>query len=393
MNIALFTDCYLPIKNGVVTSVLQLKEGLEKRGHNVIIITVEVPNYDDTDLNVFRLPSIKAGLGTEQRVGIINQGAVTRFLKKKKIDLIHTHTEFSLGYCGKRAAKKLKVPHVHTTHTMWEEYKHYILNGKLLSSGMVKRILRTYLNKVSMIIAPSVKAKKYHEQFLPHIPIEIINNGIDEGKFKASPITDQEIIDLRTKFGINKEEKILIFVGRIGKEKRVTELFDAVVPVIKNNDKVKMIFVGDGPALPELQKKAKDLNLEKSFIFTGFVNWNVVYRLYSISNVFLTTSLSEVHPMTLIEASMCSLAIIVRRDDSYLDLVENDVNGYLTDTEEEFTEKLTKLMNDNELLKKFCQTSFEISKRFTAENHVDKVEKLYQKVIEDYKAKNDEKKT
>ena len=84
MNIAIFTDCYLPIKNGVVTSVLQLKEGLEKKGHNVLIITIEVPNYDETDKNIYRLPSIYSGLG-EQRFGIINQGAVNRFMKKKKI--------------------------------------------------------------------------------------------------------------------------------------------------------------------------------------------------------------------------------------------------------------------------------------------------------------------
>ena len=140
MNIAIFTDCYKPIKNGVVTSISQLKDGLEKRGHEVIIITVDVPNYEEKDENIFRLPSIKAGFGsgTEQRFGIFNQGAINRFLKKKNIQLIHTHTEFPIGYCGKWAAKKLKIPHIHTTHTMWEDYTHYLMNGKLISKKLQK---------------------------------------------------------------------------------------------------------------------------------------------------------------------------------------------------------------------------------------------------------------
>ncbi|HPO50795.1 MAG TPA: glycosyltransferase, partial [Spirochaetota bacterium] len=315
MNIAIFTDCYLPIKNGVVTSVLQLKEGLEKKGHNVLIITIEVPNYDETDKNIYRLPSIYSGLG-EQRFGIINQGAVNRFMKKKKIELVHTHTEFALGYCGKTVARKLNIPHIHTTHTLWEEYRHYIFNGKLLSRKMVRRIIGIFLKNVSLIIAPSIKAQKYNEDMFPEIPVEIVNNGIDVTKFKAKEVTENDISELKNKFNIKPNEKLLIFVGRIGKEKRVSELFDSVAPLIVKNKNIKIIFVGDGPALKDLKKRAKELELENNFVFTGFVSWDTVHVLYSMSNIFVTVSLSEVHPMTLIEASMCGLPLIVRKDDS-----------------------------------------------------------------------------
>jgi 1,2-diacylglycerol 3-alpha-glucosyltransferase len=383
MNIALFTDCYVPIKNGVVTSVLQLKEGLEKKGHNVTVITVEVPNYDEKDINVFRLPSINSYLG-EQRFGIVNQSAVNRLLKNRNIELIHTHSEVSLGICGKMAAKKLKIPHVHTTHTMWEEYTHYFLNGKLLSVNMVRKYLQIYLKKVTVIVAPSIKAKKYFEKLTPKIPITVINNGIDVFKFKSSEITASEIVQIRKEFNLKKNDKLLIFVGRIGKEKRVSELFDAVVPILNDSSDVKMIFVGDGPDLNDLIKKAKSLNLEDKFIFTGFVNWDVVYRLYSIANIFITTSLSEVHPMTLIEATMCGLSVVVRKDDSYMDLCKNGVNGYLVDSEDELTEKVKYIIGDNALLKKFSKASLEISKLFTAEKHVEKAEKLYKRVIDLY---------
>ena len=370
-------------KNGVVTSVLQLKEGLEKRGHKVMIITIEVPNYDETDPNIYRLPSIYSGLG-EQRFGIINQGVVNRFLKKKKIELVHTHTEFALGYCGKTVAKKLKIPHIHTTHTLWEEYRHYIFNGKLLSRKMVRKIISLFIKNVTLIIAPSVKAKRYNEEAFPEIPVKIINNGIDVSKFKAKNVTKDDINVLKKRYTISLAEKLLILVGRIGTENRVVELLNSVIPIIKKDNKVKIVFVGDGPALKELKSLTKEHNLEKNIIFTGFVSWDTVYILYSMSNVFVTLSLSEVHPMTLIEASMCGLPLVVRKDDSCLDLVDNGVNGYLNDTDQEFTKNLDNLLHDDYLLKKFSYASYEISKKFTAENHVDKVEKLYFKVLEDF---------
>ncbi|HRU44729.1 MAG TPA: glycosyltransferase, partial [Spirochaetota bacterium] len=268
MNIAIFTDCYKPIKNGVVTSISQLKDGLEKRGHEVIIITVDVPNYEEKDENIFRLPSIKAGFGsgTEQRFGIFNQGAINRFLKKKNIQLIHTHTEFPIGYCGKWAAKKLKIPHIHTTHTMWEDYTHYLMNGKLISKKLARKILSTYLKGVTSIIAPSIKAKNYYSMLVPHTHIEIIQNGIDELKFKSSNITDNEILQLRKEFGLKKNDLILIFVGRIGREKRVMELLISLSPVIKTANNIKILFVGDGPQLEELKKKAVEMNLAKEAI-------------------------------------------------------------------------------------------------------------------------------
>jgi 1,2-diacylglycerol 3-alpha-glucosyltransferase len=384
MNIAIFTDCYLPIKNGVVTSVLQLKIGLEKKGHEVIIITSEVPLYEDKDNNVFRLPSVKAGLGTEQRFSFFNQGAINRFLKRKNIQIIHTHTEFSLGFGGRWAAKKLKIPHVHTLHTMWEEYKHYILNGRLLSVKMIRKILKSYLKNINALIAPSIKAKKYFKTLLPTIPCQIIHNGIDMQKFKSSKITKNEIIQLRKEFDLKKNDKLIIFVGRIGKEKRVKELLNSVTPVLKKNSNVKMIFVGEGPELKELVRLTTELHLTKQIVFTGFVNWELVYRLYTIADIFTTASLSEVHPMTLIEASMCGLAIIARKDDSYLDLVQNDINGYLVDTDKEISLKLKEVLNNKEKLKRFSEASLYISQSYTAENHVIKVENFYKKILELY---------
>ena len=390
MNIAIFTDAYIPIKNGVTTSVVQLKEGLEKKGHNVIVITVDVPAYEEKDPNVYRLPSINAsfGSGTDARLGFLfNYLPIIRFLKKKKIDIIHTHTEFSVGLYGKKAAKKLKLPWVHSTHTMWEEYRHYILNGKIFTRGMVRKMMSTFMKNATCLVSPSIKAEKYYKSLLPNIPTVVINNGIDVDKFKSSIITENEIVALRKTFGFKKNEKILLFVGRIGNEKRVLELFNIVVPILKENSQVKMIFTGAGPLTEHIADSAARLGLDKQVVFTGFVNWDLVYRLYSISDLFITASLSEVQPMTMIEASMCGLPMIVRRDDSYLDLVHDGKNGYIVDSDEEMTAKIRTLISDEEKLKRFSEYSFENSAKFTAENHVARMEKFYMEVLKNHPGK------
>jgi len=382
MKIAIFTDCYTPIKNGVVTSVKQLKEGLEKKGHLVVVVTVAVPNYEEKDPHILRIASIKLGLGTEQRIGLVQQKKINNFLKEHEIELIHTHTEFSLGFSGKAAAKKFKLPHVHTTHTMWEDYRHYVLNGMLLSPKIIKIGLKIFIKNVKAIIAPSIKAKNYWQKLTPHTLIEVIPNGIDLTKSKNKQLDENKITEMKASLGIKETNKILIFVGRIGQEKRIMELYNTLVPLLKENENLKLLLVGDGPLLAKLKEKTEKLGLVNQCIFTGFVDWETVQILYRVSNIFVTASLSEVHPMTIIEALFSHLPIIARKDESIFDLVANKVNGYLVDTDEELGQKVKELLSQPEFLADFAKASFKLAKNFTAVEHVNHVEKLYQRVLE-----------
>jgi len=384
MNIALFLDCFIPMKNGVITSALQLKEGLEKKGHHVVVVAVKVKGYKSNDPNILLFPQISLDFGSKQGfgLGLVNQKKLNKFLKEHKIDIIHTHTEFGIGFGGRKAALKLKIPRVTTTHTMWEQYTNYspLLGIKPLFRGFFK----LYIKGTSVIVAPSIKAKKHYETIVPEIPFQIVPNGIDVKKFKSIPTTKKDIENIKLQYGLKKEDKILIFVGRIGPEKRVGALMDSVIPLCKKDKNIKLVYVGDGPDMETLKKKASSVNLEKNFIFTGFVDWEQVHKLYSISNIFVTASLSEVHPMTLIEGAMCGLPLIARKDYSYLDLIENKKNGYLVNTDEEMTRKIEELIYNKTKLKSFSKASLEISKKFTAENHVNRMEKLYKKVIAYY---------
>ena len=179
MKVAMFSDCYIPIINGVVTAIAQLKDGLEKRGHEVHVVTVRYHGHKGKEPNVLRLPTLPFSLGKQSYgLGLDLFGMATRRMRSVGVELIHSHTEFLLDESARSAARKLGIPIIHTFHTMWHDYVHYIPGG-FLNYERIKRMYKVRLAPCAAIIAPSIKAKKYVLDIVPDMPIEVIPNGID----------------------------------------------------------------------------------------------------------------------------------------------------------------------------------------------------------------------
>lgn len=388
MTIALFSDSYLPTKSGIVTVVTQLQEQLKKLGHRVILVTVHTTaEYETNDPDIYRARSIPLGLGTDQFLSLPRMRPLIKYLRDAKVDVIHCHTEFGIGKAGVKAAKALHIPAICTTHTMWTDfYKYYLKCGKFISPKIIDGIMKRFYGKFDSLIGVSTKARNYfkQERMLPDMPSVIVPNAINKEKFQKEHISKEQKLALRKSYGIEADDIMLLFVGRIGEEKRVLELLSVCQNAIKKNNKIKMVFVGNGPAYDEMVKKAADEVAAKSIIFTGFIEWTKVSEYYESADMFVTTSLSEMHSMTILEAQLSGLPIVVRRDASYLDSVFDGENGYLTDTEEEMEKKILELAADKEKMQQFGKKSLEITKRFSIETHVKKTIKVYEEVIKAY---------
>ena len=144
MNIGIFTDTYFPQVSGVATSIKTLKDDLERKGNSVYIFTTTDPHVPDdaVEPNVFRFTSVPFVSFTDRRVAVRGMFHAYHVAKELNLDIVHTQTEFSMGYIGKFVARQLKVPTVHTYHTMYESYLHYIMNGHLLRPYHVKQFTR-----------------------------------------------------------------------------------------------------------------------------------------------------------------------------------------------------------------------------------------------------------
>ena len=158
MNIGIFTDTYFPQLNGVATSVQTLRRELEKKGHQVYIFTPYDPRQQqETDDHIFRLPSMPFIFVKNYRACFVCPPHILRKIHQLKLDIIHTQTEFSLGFLGKLISKTCGIPMVHTYHTMYEDYVHYIAGGHLISAEGAREFSRIFCNTAMAVIAPTKK--------------------------------------------------------------------------------------------------------------------------------------------------------------------------------------------------------------------------------------------
>jgi glycosyltransferase involved in cell wall biosynthesis len=381
MNIGIFADAYLPTKNGMVTSINQLKTSLEANGHNVYIFTVSAKKAPKMS-NVYRSFSISISRKNEGRLSLVNYRKTKKIVESLKIDLIHTHSEFAMGLAGKKIAQSLNIPLIHTCHTLWQYYKHYIMGGLFFKVISVETIMRTFLKDYKYIVTPSIKAKKYFINLSDKEAIyEIVPNGIDEDKFLQKTPTVEEIKKVKRIHGIKDKDKIALFVGRLGPEKRVIELVKAWIPYLKKNDYYKLIIVGDGPSLKEIKQIAVDNNLVDKIILPGYVLWEKINLYYQISTVNVSVSLSETSSMTGIESLIQGLPIVVRKDDAFAEIVEEGINGFYANTDDQLVLKTIEIFNNDSLKLKLSNNSKLISKKFSASNHGKKMLAFYQTVM------------
>lgn len=394
MNIALFTDSYLPSKTGVVTVVNQLYECLKNKGHHVIIITVDNPAVNvnspaEFNPDVYRVPSVKIGFGMkDQFLGYPFLKKVSKILKSNKIELIHCHTEFTMGIHAIHESRKLRIPLVCTTHTMWEDYyKFYLPMGEHISPEFIRFLIRKFYNHAFSLINVSEKAHDYFKQdgICPKIPSAIIPNAIPPQNLVKTRSTPEEIKELRNSLGIQDDEKVILYVGRVVEEKRVLELVDVIDHSLAKNPKAKALIVGDGAALKHMQKLSTITDVRDRYIFTGFIENTKVHKYYEAADVFVTASLSEMHSMTILEALTFGVPIVVRKDTSYNDTVINGVNGYQVEKDEDMESHILEILSNEALSKELSANGEKLSLKFMPDTFVDRHVAYYQAVIEAWK--------
>lgn len=397
MNIALFSDSYLPAKNGVVTVMVQSRKALEAMGHHVVIVTVEnSPESRKTrpdDPNVFRARAIPLGLGTNEFIAFPQKRKITEFLRKHNIDIIHSHTEFYIAHAAKSVGKAMHIPTIATTHTMWEDfYNFYLPMARLIPVKAVRKLVKRLYQKFYAFINVSTKARDYFKKdfMLPQIPSVVIPNAVDMDAFINTDNTPEALAEMRRNWNIPEENTVLLFVGRIGEEKRVLELLDIAINLTKRFDDVTMLFIGVGPMLEHMKRTVEKAYLDNRILFTGYVNWNDLHTYYAMSDIFTTVSLSEMHSMTVLEALISNLPVVTRSDSSYFDTVLHGENGYLANSDLEVERFLEELILDRDKRIQFGKKSRDISMRFTIETHAKKTLAFYQVILDTYPRPLDE---
>lgn len=384
MNIGLFTETYYPELNGVATSVLTLKTELEKMGHNVYVFTTTTPGAPEYEYNVFRVPSLPCVLVSERRVGMFYQPRLAGIIKKLNLDLIHTHTEFSLGIFGRIMARELHLPTIHTYHTIYEDYTHYIAKFKGLDRG-AKAFVRSYTkfccNGVETVIVPTEKVKDLLTAYSVYKEIEVIPTGINLDKFEKSKYSEEEIQMLREEYGMNKGDKVILYIGRLAKEKNLEEVLEGIPDFMEKHKDAKMAIVGDGPYREELEKCAEKIKCKDKILFLGEQPWDEIAKFYRLGDVFISASTSETQGLTYIEAMASGLPVVAKKDRCLDGILENGCNGFTFETKEEMQKGLENILYQGENAS-YAKNSRKKIQKYSTIEFAKNVERLYTHVLE-----------
>ena len=391
MRIGIFTDTYPPYINGVSTSISMLERALKKKGHQVYIVTVNPENMKYIkEKNIIRIPGIPTGIYDYRLTGIYPIRAINT-IKKWNLDVIHTHTEFGIGTFARIIAKQLNIPLVHTYHTMYEDYVHYITKGYFndTSKKIVEHLTKFYCDKTAKeLIVPTKKAYDlFKEKYKVDKNIHIIPTGIEIEKFYKENINQNKLNKIKEKLNIKNEDFIILYVGRLGKEKNVDFLIDNQEYFTKINKNIKLLIVGDGPDLQTYKTKTKKLKQEKNIIFTGKVPYNDIQYYYNLGNIFVSASTTETQGLTIIEAMSARLPVVCIDDESFRKTVVNDLNGYLFKNKKEYRNYIEELIKNKTKLKKLGEQAKISTIEYSSKYYAERVLDVYKKTIEENKIK------
>lgn len=385
MRIGLFTDTYPPFINGVSTSVLMLKQGLEKLGHEVYVVTVndESFSYKEED-GILKIPSFPIGIMNFRQTGIYPIKAFN-IIKKWKLDIIHSHTEFSIGTFARLISKQLNIPLVHTYHTMYEEYIYYITKGYFNSASkkLVEYLTLFLCDKtIDELIVPTEKTKElFKDKYKVKRDVYVIPSGIDTTRFYKENIDKNEIINLKKDLGLKKTDFIVLYVGRIAKEKSIDFLINNFNSVLKRIPKAKMIIVGDGPDIKDLIDLTRKKGLENKIIFTGKAPWTDVPKYYSLCDLFVTASKTETQGLTVIEAMGASKPVVAIRDESFELMITDKKDGLFFDDEKSYVDMIYEVYKNKKLRDEISFNARLTADKYSPYNYAKNVLKVYDKVI------------
>lgn len=348
LKIAVFTDSFKPYISGVVRSIETFHKELTSLGHEIYIFAPRYPGCKPEE-HVFQFIGIPTPRNPNFVIPIPFSLKLNSKILELDIDIIHVHSPFLLGRLGAKAAHHLGIPLVFTFHTFYEQYVHYIPFPQAASRKIAQTISRNFSNRCDLILAPSLSAKEYLQKIGVRSSIKILPTGIDLSKFYNE---DKNL--LRQLFSINKNEHILLFVGRIGKEKNIPFLLEAIRFVKQFESKIKLVLIGDGPEKERIKSLAVSYKLSDNILFTGSLDHKDVVTCYLEADIFVFPSVTETQGLVIGEAKAAGLPVVAIKEAlGAAEMVEDGEDGILTPgLPEEFGKAILNLIQDKELYQK-----------------------------------------
>lgn len=378
MKIAFVTDTYFPRVNGVSTSTRTFARELSRMGHDVWIYAPSYPNAQRNipEENVVRFPSLYLFFDPEDRLPL-PWGDGKRHFLNQHFDIVHTQTPFGLGLAALRWAKRKNIPVVHTYHTLFTHYVGHYLKflPQRFSVALVKRFSRWYVNACHLLIVPSQAMREEVENYGIETPIEILPTGIPLENLKGASGAA-----FRRAFGFSRDEKLLLFMGRVAREKNIDFLFHVLQDVRKKVSNVKLLVVGEGPAEKWLKTLARKMHLESHVVFIGYLDRENWRNCYAAADLFVFASLTETQGLVVTEAMTAGTPVVAVGAMGIRDVLSRGRGGIVVDADvHAFSSAVHRLLTDRKFYVQKKREAVKEAERWSSKAMARRLLRLYEK--------------
>lgn len=377
MRIGMFTDSYKPYTSGVVRSIETTAAKLTELGHEVYIFAPNYPNCEEEE-GVFRFASVPTPTYPDFSIALPFSLNLNATVKRLDLDVIHVHSPFSMGLLGSRCAKRFDIPLVFTYHTMYDQYVHYLPFAQGFSKKVVLKLSCNFCNRCDLVITPTNIVRQI---IAPNVvtKVKALPTGIEISEFDH---LDRQW--LRQQYQIPDEKKILLHLGRLGKEKNVGFLLQAYQIIRKTQPQSVLVIVGDGPDRESLESQVKEMGLSQVVLFTGTMSRDQVVNCYAGADLFIFASTTETQGLVLGEAKAAGLPSVAVKALGASEMVKDGVDGFLTSLSlEEFTSRVLQLLEDDQLRQSMSEHCLVEAENISSINMAKKLVTAYEGAIHD----------
>ncbi|HEX7878129.1 MAG TPA: glycosyltransferase [Candidatus Eisenbacteria bacterium] len=342
LKIAFFTDTWHPSHNGVVTSTTTFRQDMIDLGHQVHVFAPAAPGLDP-EPGVTRVASLPFPAEPNCRVALPFPRSLLVKFTRSRFDIIHTQTPFGLGLWGAALARVARRPLVHTYHTFFAEYSHYLKVGEEFGRAFAVQYSRLYCNRCRAIVVPSPEFIDVLRSYRITTRIEVIPTGL------RLPERLPDKPEARRRLGLEPGTRQLLYVGRLAREKSVAEVLDAVATLHRTDPTLRLALVGDGPFRDELEQQVERLGLGNVVRFVGGIPHEEVWHWYAASDLFLFASQTETQGLVVAEALSAGLPVVAMRGPGVRDFVKPMNGGLLTEPDAaDFLAAIRRVLADDE---------------------------------------------
>lgn len=373
MRIGMVTAVYKPVINGVTHMIALYKQQLEAVGHEVTVFTLGEPDPEGDEPGVMRSPALALG-----NYGYYVSMRYTREAQERlrEMDILHCHHLFMSVDMAHRYAH---CPIVYTNHTRYDLYTGaYMPLPQPAADALMRQIWPEYTDLADVVVTPSESMRQVMLDFGVRRPIVVIENGVDLRPFRRPNHAFS-----RAELGIPETAVVGVYLGRLSQEKNLDVLLRQFAVARDLLPDLHLLVVGKGPAAEDLAAYADALGLAACVHFTGAMPYDAVPGTLATADFFVTASVSEVHPLTVIEAMAAGLPVAASRSPGIVDTVQSGETGLLAaDPETGLAAAIVGLASNGALRREMSAAARAASERYDIRRTVARTLALYERLRE-----------